>query len=31
MEDGNCKKGDQLGADGVIRIVFAVSGIPRQY
>lgn len=25
------RQGDQLAIDGVIRIVFVVSGIPRQY
>lgn len=27
MEDGKCRKGDQLGADRQMRVVFVVSGI----
>lgn len=29
VEDGKCRKGDQLGVDREMRIVFVVSGIPR--
>lgn len=29
--DSKCMQGEQLGVDGVIRIVFVISGIPKQY
>ena len=29
VEDGKCRKGDQLGGDREMRTVFVVSGIPR--
>lgn len=30
-QDRVCRKGDQLGVDGMVRMVFVVSGSLRQY